>query len=46
MTKKVNKKGKKRPAKYDKPVVLKGELNFGQLVELAMSGNPKSKRKK
>jgi len=39
-------KAKKAKKHYDKPLMLKGKINFGQLVELAMSGNPKSKRKK
>lgn len=37
---------KKRPTKYEKPLDLKGKYTFGGLIKLAMSGNPKSKRKK
>jgi hypothetical protein len=37
------KKGKKRPTNYEKPLTTKGKLNFGELVGLAMSGNPKGK---
>jgi hypothetical protein len=38
-------KKKKRPAKYDKLLTTKGKYNFGELVGLAMSGNPKPKKK-
>lgn len=46
MKKEKEKPKKKRPTKYDKPLTLKGKYTFGGLIKLAMSGNPKSKRKK
>lgn len=36
---------KKRPTKYDKPLTTKGRYNFGELVGMAMSGDPKPKKK-
>jgi len=44
--KKPKAKKKKRPSKYDKPLTTKGKYNFGELVGLAMSGNPKPKNVK
>ena len=39
-----NKKNKKSSTKYEKPLTTKGKYNFGELVGLAMSGNPKPKK--
>jgi hypothetical protein len=37
-------KSKKKPTNYEKPLTTKGKYNFGELVGLAMSGNPKPKK--
>jgi hypothetical protein len=42
--KKAKAKKKKRPTKYEEKLTTKGKYNFGQLVGLAMSGNPKPKK--
>jgi hypothetical protein len=42
-TKKANKK-RKRPAKYEKKLIING--SFADVIKVAMSGNPVSKKKK